>query len=61
MSQYEYVSVALPQATFKTQADYDRLVTEELNKVAKHGWRLVGLIPYNSPVPGQAVFERVKS
>ena len=51
---YEYVSVDLP----KRSKDLDHQVTTALNEVAAHGWRLVGLIPYEGLWEGQAVFER---
>ena len=51
---YEYVSVELP----KRSAGLDRQITTALNDVAGHGWRLVGLLPYEGLWEGQAIFER---
>lgn len=35
--QYEYVAVELPATTKKSR---EKLLTEKLNAVAEHGWRL---------------------
>lgn len=53
---YEYVSVDLPPGA--ARKNYDRELTEALNSVAGHGWRLVYVL--DKAVPMQAIFERPK-
>ena len=36
---FEYVVVTIPWR--ETMADHQRLITESINRVARHGWRLV--------------------
>jgi hypothetical protein len=50
--EYEYVAIDMPAG--KLAKNYDRKVTEALNKVAEHGWRLV------SATEAVAIFERPK-
>lgn len=54
---YEYVAV-----TIKGLAPNEVQITDQLNAVAEHGWRLVEFIPTTGKIGvGTAVFERLKS
>lgn len=55
MPNYEYVAVGLPTIYSNTR---DRRITEELNKVAKHGWRLKETLFQNGSHTSFAIFER---
>lgn len=55
MPNYEYVAVSLPKSVSKTR---DREITEQLNMVAKHGWRLTSTLSQDGLHPPFAIFER---
>lgn len=54
--EYEYVVVKLE--LIGRRKDGDRLVTEQLNRIAAHGWRLVAVT--HEAVEHVAYFERRK-
>lgn len=54
---YEYVAVDLPRGASKG-ARLDDAITEKLNGVAAHGWRLVSVLPAGQYGGGHALFER---
>lgn len=49
---FEYVAVKMPAG--RQTRDFDRSVTEQLNQVAQHGWRLSAATEYI------LIFERPK-
>lgn len=54
---YEYVAVDLPRGAPKGTR-LDDVISEKLNGVAAHGWRLVTVYPAGQYGGGHALFER---
>ena len=56
VDEYEYVAVELPKGAKGHRAD--DAVSEALNRVAAHGYRLAGVLPAGQFGGGMAIMER---